>query len=201
MINKNAYNDSQPPSILWKNFVIKKTQKSVAQAAETSKMWSAFQKLLQHLRNSDFQNFMFGTLSIKFSDFLQKILEKFRKLRFFSYQKLLFFGRKSKKTSFFGLGFFREYNFFRLDEYFSKSLCKKLDDPPKNTHVDFWDPVMTHTAEKFDWIFKLLLIRLNKLRGWSWQAEPTFHGPLPREVTGRVGKLRIWNSGIYESFE
>ena len=85
VINKNAYNASQPPPILWKNFAIKKIQKSVAQAAETSKMWSAFQKLLQHLRNSDFQNFMFGTLSIKFSDVSQKILEKIRKLRFFSY--------------------------------------------------------------------------------------------------------------------
>ena len=155
MINKNAYNDSQPPPILWKNFAIKKTQKSVAQAAETSKMWSAFQKLLQHLRNSDFQNFMFGTLSIKFSDFLQKILEKFRKLRFFSYQKLLFFGRKSKKTSFFGLGFFREYNFFRLDEYFSKSLCKKFNGPAEITLRNFEGRAITHFAKEFQWNSKL----------------------------------------------
>ena len=33
----------------------------------------------------------------------------------------------------------------------------------KISHVDFRSPVMTHTAEKFDWIFKLLLIWLNKL--------------------------------------
>ena len=157
VINKNAYNDSQPPPILWKNFAIKKIEKSVAQAAETSKMWSAFQKLLQHLRNSDFQNFMFGTLSIKFSDFLQKILEKFRKLRFFSYQKLLFFGRKSKKTSFFGLGFFREYNFFRLDEYFSKSLCKKFNGPAKITLRNFEGLAMTQFAKELNWNSKLFI--------------------------------------------
>ena len=155
VINKNAYNDSQPPPILWKNFAIKKIQKSVAQAAETSKMWSAFQKLLQHLRNSDFQNFMFGTLSIKFNDFLQKILEKFRKLRIFSYQKLLFFGRKSKKTSFFGLGFFREYNFFRLDEYFSKSLCKKFNGPAEITLRNFEGLAMTQFGKELNWNSKL----------------------------------------------
>ena len=55
----NAYNDSPPPPILLKNFDIKKFSKSVAQGAESSKMSSAFQKFFQHLRNSDFQNFMF----------------------------------------------------------------------------------------------------------------------------------------------
>ena len=113
-------------------------------------MWSAFQKLLQHLRNSDFQNFMFGTLTIKFNDFLQKILEKFRKLRIFSYQKLLFFGRKSKKTSFFGLGFFREYNFFRLDEYFSKSLCNKCNGPAEITLRNFEGLAMTQFGKELN---------------------------------------------------
>ena len=45
------------------------------------------------------------------------------------------------------LRFFQAYKNFWLEAYFSKSLSKKLDDPPKNMHVDFWGPVMTHTAE------------------------------------------------------
>ena len=106
VINKNAYNDSQPPPILWKNFAIKKTQKSVAQAAETSKMWSAFQKLLQHLRNSDFQNFMFGTLTIKFNDFLQKNFEEIPQTQNFFISKTVIFRTKIEKNVVFWLRIF-----------------------------------------------------------------------------------------------
>ena len=81
---------------------------------------------------------------------------------------------KSIKTSLFGLDFFQAYKIFWLKTYFSNPLCKKLDDPPKNTHCDFRGPVMTHTAEKFDWIFKSLLINLFNLIKSSLKIQSNF---------------------------
>ena len=74
------------------------------------------------------------------------------------YRKLLFFRWKSKKTSFFGLAFFRVYNFFGLDKYFPDFLCKKFNFPTKNTLRDFRGPGMTHTPEKLRWIFIQFLV-------------------------------------------
>ena len=70
--------------------------------------------------------------------------------KFFHIKNCYFSDENRKKRPFFGLGFFREYNFFRLDEYFSKSLSKKVNGQAEITLRNFEGLAMTQFAKELN---------------------------------------------------